>query len=78
MLQNLKIYIKLFKSLRKFVQNGKKKNLNFLIVDPEHTWSTKLDIEMIEITTENTLVSKKTIVVLQLINKTVPAIGEVF
>ena len=78
MLQNLKIYIKLFKSLRKFVQNGKKKNLNFLIVDPEHTWSTKLDIEMIEITTENTLVSEKTIEVFQLINKTVPATGEVF
>ena len=78
MLQNLKIYIKLFKSLRKFVQDGKKKNLNFLIVDPEHTWSTKLDIEMIEITTENTLVSEKTIEVFQLINKTVPATGEVF
>ena len=61
MLQNLKIYILLSKSLRKFVQNGKKKNLNFLIVDPEHTWSTKLDIEMIEFTTENTLVSEKTI-----------------
>ena len=78
MLQNLKIYILLSKSLRKFVQNGKKKNLNFLIVDPEHTWSTKLDIEMIEFTTENTLVSEKTIEVFQLINKTVPATGEVF
>ena len=78
MLQNLKIYILLSKSLRKFVQNGKKKNLNFLIVDPEHTWSTKLDIEIIEITTENILVSEKTIEVFQLINKTVPATGEVF
>ena len=68
----------LSKKLRKFVQNGKKKNLNFLIVDPEHTWSTKLDIEMIEITTENTLVSEKTIEIFQLINKTVPATGEVF
>ena len=65
-------------SLRKFLQIGKKKNRNFLIVDPEHTWSTKLDIEMIEITTENTLVSEKTIEVFQLINKTVPATGEVF
>ena len=64
--------------MRKFVLNGKKKNQNFLIVDPEHTWSTKLDIEMIEITTENTLVSEKTIEVFQLINKTVPATGEVF
>ena len=64
--------------LQKFVQNGKTKNLHFLIVDPEHTWSTKLDIEMIEITTENTLVSEKTIEIFQLINKTVPATGDVF